>query len=211
MTKQRYGFSLVEALVTLAVLAVIVALLLPVASRARESAQQVECITRLKHLWNGWMHHREVRKDLLYTGGNAWLYEMAETRGLVTGEETICPSALDVKSGAYFYPNPYSGHIGLVRHWSGPPAKPIGYTVNNWAFYAGSGISSAKRFTKLSTTPLFFDGTVYGLSAAAWNDKELLIRRVAFRHNGVANFLFLDGHVESLDRERVKLLDPKPF
>lgn len=211
MTSNRQkAFSMVELLVVIAILAVILGLLLPVFSQVRQRARGAQCVVKLKHLWTCWDHYRREKQGLLYNGSNAWLYEMADSRSLVSGDETVCPAATDQSTGAYFYPNPYSGKIGKVTYWSGPPAKPIGYTINNWVFYASAEFTSARTFTKLAATPLFFDGMVYGLASSAWNDLDLRVKRFSFRHHGRANVLFLDGHVESLDPDMVKRLNPKP-
>src|SRR5262245_41791017 len=48
--RKRAGFSLVEIMVTVGIIAVLIALLLPVLSRAREAANRVACASNLRNL-----------------------------------------------------------------------------------------------------------------------------------------------------------------
>lgn len=204
------GFSQVELLVTMVILVVIISLAFPAFSRMKAGSQAVACIGKLKFLWQCWDVYQKETGQQLYAGANAWMYDMAEKRAITSGETTVCPSTNANSTDVYRYPSPYSSRIGRITYWSGPPPLPIGYSVNNLVFYANASARSTRQFTQHTSTPLFMDGTVYGLSAGAWNDLELRVQRIAFRHLGSANFIFLDGHAESLTPERVKLLDPKP-
>ncbi|HWL52076.1 MAG TPA: hypothetical protein VNQ90_06555 [Chthoniobacteraceae bacterium] len=205
------GFSQVELLVTVIIVLVIASLAFPVFSRMKAGSQSVACIGKLKFLWQCWDVYRKETRQRLYTGANSWMYDMVDARAITSGETTVCPATSANSKDVYFYPVPYSSRIGRITYWSGPPPRPIGYSVNNWVFYASGGITSSRQFSKHTSTPLFMDGTVYGLAAGAWNDPDLRVKRIAFRHLGSANFIFLDGHAESLTPAQVKLLDPKPL
>src|SRR5687767_2452957 len=69
--EQRRGFSLVELLLVIGIIALLLAMLMPALSRARRQAQMVACQSNMRQVgqamviyaqqWNGWIFPPEAR------------------------------------------------------------------------------------------------------------------------------------------------------
>lgn len=72
MTPARRGFSLVELLVTIGIITLLVAFLLPAVQGVRESARLTQCRNNLKQIGLAWLSH-EAQLDAFPAGG--WGYQ----------------------------------------------------------------------------------------------------------------------------------------
>jgi prepilin-type N-terminal cleavage/methylation domain-containing protein len=71
LSTQCPGFTLVELLVVIAVLAVLMAVLLPVLGRAREYGRRVACLGHLRQMQMGWQMYADEHDDDI-VNGTAW-------------------------------------------------------------------------------------------------------------------------------------------
>ena len=62
------GFTLVELLVVISIIALLMAVLLPALSKARTQAKRIVCLSGLKQLTLGWMNYAAAYNDKLVNG-----------------------------------------------------------------------------------------------------------------------------------------------
>jgi prepilin-type N-terminal cleavage/methylation domain-containing protein/prepilin-type processing-associated H-X9-DG protein len=69
--KKSRGFTLVELLVVISIIALLMAVLLPALSKARTQAKRIVCLSGLKQLVLGWMSYAENNDGKIVNGGQA--------------------------------------------------------------------------------------------------------------------------------------------
>ena len=75
----RAGFTLVELLVVVGIIAVLVALLMPALAKARAHAEQVKCMSNLKQVGYAMQMYRNENKNTCFPAGNQGYWD--ETTG----------------------------------------------------------------------------------------------------------------------------------
>lgn len=111
------GFTLLELLVTIGIVGVIVALLLPAVQTARESGRRISCLNDLREIGLALHEHHESYRSLSSNGG--W-----------DGVQTI-PSV----SGSPFTPSTTVFATGVTHRWGvGDPARSPKQQTGSWLF-----------------------------------------------------------------------------
>jgi len=232
MILRRRAFTLIELLVVVAIIALLISVLLPSLSRARQSTKRVVCASNLRGLMQAVYLYANDHKDRLVTvglshGGQvnehaAWINTLKAHYG---GESLIarCPSD---ESEHWTLPLAKPNGSATTGGPNGEPAKPIlrrtSYGTN---YYTAGKVGSKGPYDRLSaikrptTTILMVELIEVGDFAASdhvhpetwWsNPLPLASRELALkRHPGRVNYSFLDGHVSTHGFDDTYSIDPQ--
>lgn len=185
------GFTLVELLITIAVIAVLVALIFPISSRAMQSAQSAKCMSNLKQIGvavNLYCNDHDGIYPRSYGGGSDYYWRTLETY--------VGPSYTVHKTGIFWCP-------AVAEAWRKVAAnKTLTRTFPNYAMNqeispAPSGtVARQQNIINPSRKVLFMDGAFNASTSLAVVSPNDYARFGTDFHNGGNNVLFVDGHVQ---------------
>ena len=178
------GFTLVEAIITIVILAIIAAVLFPFFARPRENVHRPTCASNLKQIGLGLMQYIQDYDE-----------QYPPTRNASGGwAELIYPY---VKSDQIFHcPAAKSGASKTTDYFfnarlSGVAAKDI--AAPNLTLAMGDGLVNQSLDTSITQLP------------ASWRDDS---KSPAHRHLQSAYYAFADGHVKALKPAQVTTEKP---
>jgi prepilin-type N-terminal cleavage/methylation domain-containing protein/prepilin-type processing-associated H-X9-DG protein len=193
------GFSLIELLVVVAIIAILAAMLLPALAKAKARARATACLSELKQLGIGVAFYEGDNRDALPETSHqalSWIGMLA-VYGLTN--VYICPddtNHLRITSYAindFLTPHPF-GAVGL--DFSILSSVPAPTETLHLAEARGDYIGSDHFH--------FADA-----SNGGFTPNGFALQVAVLRHVGTANYLFADAHVERLNWTKVKnLLGP---
>lgn len=197
--QKRIGFSLVELLIVIAVIAILASILLPVLNQAKIRAQGIQCVNNMRQLMLGWQ---------VYTGDNKGMYPPNASSGTAhatVGEDTVNPSwvAGILSTNA----NPDNTNTTLLVGPAYARCGSIGgYVVNPKVYHCPADLSTdpgnhQRRVRSCSMNSWINPGKVNKHDSAYWEMPFLKFTREADFH-GVSPsdiFVCLDERAETIN------------
>lgn len=190
---KRHGFTLVELLVVIGIIAVLAAILFPVFGAVRRAAHRTGCISNLRQLTQAQKMYSDDNDRTLVPArtwggdrsslGNTWCLllqpYMKSTQILLCGEDDK--------------PQTVSGSTDL------PHSYGINYNLTfNTAYTGGPFVYKMGSIQRTSDLLMFFD-LVPSANAMGASYYSGGVARMAARHQDKCGVGFLDGHVKMMN------------
>lgn len=220
------AFSLVELLVTIGVIAILAALLLPALGGGKQQALRAACQNNLRQLQICWQMYAGDNDDVMTPNNFVYYYTPGTTNGGTLGEDsqTWCRSIaplddypINDNTSLLFRYNQNADIYRCPADQSTVTDKPAQRRNRSFNMSNSINMSKADHFRKLSSVPrptvlfVFIDthenaiwDATFGMFTqnSYWRDYWLDIP--ADRHGRGANLSFVDGHVERWKWETTK-------
>ncbi|MHB1158397.1 MAG: type II secretion system protein [Phycisphaerales bacterium] len=218
----RHGFTLVELLVVVSIIALLISILLPALNKARKAAQQVKCLSNQKQLGVGLSMYCETFRFLPMVWYPTSSYEGQTPDKIGPFPRTSAPSNRVVWMNLLYL----AGVVRLDAAYTDPATSPqVSPFVNNYAVPQhvwgenNQGIGSAFHALMLDTRTaplpaqmaLLTDATAYfthhGVIPSYYNGRctAVVDQNMDYaRHSQGLNVLLFDTHAQFVSADQAK-------
>ena len=214
----RLGFTLIELIVTVTIIAILVSISVTTINRVRESARKVACASNLRQLGMAILAYANSNKNAFPQYNNSdcygWPYIFGDWGTGYWGRYTdFYASYLPGPKNVYFCPDALRQHAGtgdqMDESWKSFPNKPPAFWILsiNYCYFAGAnelrtnlrgGPRSIREGTSRST--LLADSMKFGAAptysmASEWNHRGGVNQAGVLNGRAGGNLAYMDGHV----------------
>ena len=206
---RRDAFTLIELLVVIAIIAILASLLLPALARAKIKTKQAACASNLHQIGLGLRMYVDDNGGFAPTtthgaGTNAsWIYQLAPYVGNVD-RIRVCPADPKADQRVAYHASSYT----LNEYTAVDLLDPFGATLESYrkldSLPRPAETLFAFEISDSAGLNTFNDHTHSRNWLLGWSSVTNDIQ--PYRHGASANYLFVDGHVESLKAAALKAL-----
>lgn len=222
------GFSLIELIVVVGIIALLAGMVIPTIGRVRENGKSTECVNNLRQIGQGFAlyvdEHRGIFPGDGTAGGvgteadiaqaDAWYnvippyLQMDSYKTLSERGRVPCPGS---GKSLFICPNSPKETALAMQYQAGEHSSfYCSYAMNYWVNVSERGIPTLTkrlRMTQIQAPSVFViltespDGLLAKVHPATMRHEDPSM--TAFRHREKVNALFADWHVESIPAKRI--------
>lgn len=203
---QLAGFTLVELLVVIGIIALLISILLPALSKAQDSARTIQCGSNQRQIGLALLAYTNDNKQVLPPfaadnwGGPYWMDYLERYLPHGSVQAVDWDGKLNTYNAVFFCPSEFTHHPSLVD-----------YAAPQDLFHRGTPVKIV-QIQRASERVMLCDSSELNPAGARWGSWQVyspgafasvaaVISPDAFgpcvpRHGKAMNFLFVDGHVE---------------
>jgi prepilin-type N-terminal cleavage/methylation domain-containing protein/prepilin-type processing-associated H-X9-DG protein len=206
--KKRKGFTLIELLVVVAIIAVLVAMLLPALNAARAQGKSLVCQTNLRQLGMIFRYYAEDHGDFIATnpvqpGGSRWYDILASYQETQNRSKNKNIYVCTAQEATVWDTYPDGTRVNPITNYAQSDVVMVSFRYGKWSrgeyVSCWSPPSPPLRFSEIETPTakvLLADSAIFTIEVSSYLFSGVLNYQdhISPRHNHGTNALYMDGH-----------------